>query len=132
MPDRPMSALTVRQPFASAIVFGSKDVENRSWAASYRGRLLIHAGLGEDAAPDEAWAADEEHGSPRGLIIGHVRLLDCTRLRTDSSWAMPGAVHWLLACPVALREPVPCKGRQGLWTVPDDAAAAVLAQLEDR
>jgi hypothetical protein len=102
-PVFPLTVLTVRQPWASAIIFAGKDVENRSWAASYRGRLLI---------------------------LGHVRLIDCTRLRTESRWAMPGQWHWLISSAVALREPVPCKGQRGLWTVPDDAAAAVLAQLE--
>ncbi len=40
-----MKALSVRQPFAWAIVHGGKDVENRSWATSYRGPVLIHAGM---------------------------------------------------------------------------------------
>jgi ASCH domain len=36
--------LTVRQPWAWAIIHGGKDVENRSWRTKYRGPLLIHAG----------------------------------------------------------------------------------------
>jgi hypothetical protein len=40
-----MKTLTVRQPWASLIVTGAKDVENRSWPTSYRGTLLIHAGV---------------------------------------------------------------------------------------
>ncbi len=42
-----MKAITVRQPWAWAIMHGGKDVENRSRniVGSYRGPLLIHASL---------------------------------------------------------------------------------------
>lgn len=40
----PMSYLSVRQPWAHAIVTGIKPIENRSWKTSFRGPLLIHAG----------------------------------------------------------------------------------------
>ena len=36
--------LTVRQPWAWAIIQGGKDVENRSGPTKHRGPLLIHAG----------------------------------------------------------------------------------------
>lgn len=39
-----MKALTVRQPWAWAIVHGGKDVETRTQAWAYRGPLAIHAG----------------------------------------------------------------------------------------
>ena len=32
-----MRALTVRQPWAHAIAFWGKDVENRTWATHYQG-----------------------------------------------------------------------------------------------
>ncbi len=38
-----MKTLTVKQPFASAIVHGIKDVENRNWSTDYRGPVLIHS-----------------------------------------------------------------------------------------
>ena len=37
-------ALTIKQPYASLIVEGIKDIENRTWKTNYRGRILIHAG----------------------------------------------------------------------------------------
>ncbi len=42
----PRRALSVQQPFAWAIAYGGKDVENRSWPVSFRGVLAIHASLG--------------------------------------------------------------------------------------
>lgn len=38
-----MKTLTVKQPWASLIVSGIKDIENRTWATKYRGPVLIHA-----------------------------------------------------------------------------------------
>jgi len=38
--------LTVRQPGAWLLIHGTKDIENRDWATSYRGELWIHASKG--------------------------------------------------------------------------------------
>ncbi len=38
-----MKAISLWQPWASAIVLGHKRVETRSWSTPYRGPLLIHA-----------------------------------------------------------------------------------------
>jgi hypothetical protein len=39
-----MKALTVRQPWASLIMFGGKDIENRRRPISCRGRIAVHVG----------------------------------------------------------------------------------------
>ncbi|MFB4265356.1 ASCH domain-containing protein [Nonomuraea sp. GTA35] len=44
-------------------------------------------------------------------------------------WAAEGQCHWRLARPRPLDEPVPCKGRLGLWDLPTDVEAAVMSQL---
>ena len=36
-----VKVLTVKQPWASLIVHGIKDIENRSWKTNFRGRVLI-------------------------------------------------------------------------------------------
>lgn len=120
-------ALTITQPWAHAIIFGRppKDVENRTWGTSYRGRLYIHAGRSDDAAaPGSAWACgDAWHEHAHGAIIGYVTLKDCLR-RADgvpqpaSAWFDEDATwHWLLADPVALRRPLSCAGKLALWRV---------------
>ena len=35
-----MKAITIKQPWASLIVHGIKDIENRTWRTNYRGRVL--------------------------------------------------------------------------------------------
>lgn len=37
-----MKTLSVRQPWASLLVSGLKDIENRTWAPNYKGLSLIH------------------------------------------------------------------------------------------
>jgi hypothetical protein len=41
-----VKALSIRQPWAWAIVHSTKRIENRDWNTSYRGPLLIHAAKG--------------------------------------------------------------------------------------
>lgn len=120
-------ALTVRQPWAGLIVAGIKGVENRSHPTSYRGTLLIHAGLGADA---DAMA---EHGGrlgeyPAGAIIGAVDVIGCVR-DSPSPWAAEGQWHWILANPRAC-EPVPASGALSLWkpsAAQQEQVAATLA-----
>jgi hypothetical protein len=38
-----LKVLSVRQPWAWALIFGGKDIENRSWSTKYRGPIVIHA-----------------------------------------------------------------------------------------
>lgn len=124
--ERAPRALTIRQPWAWAVIYAGKDVENRSWETSYRGTLIIHAGKGTDrdgiaflrsrgiSVPPEALAG--------GAVLGTVQLTGCVT-GSPSPWAEAGEFHWTLVNPVPLAVPIPAKGKLGLWK-PD---AAVLA-----
>ncbi|RKT31139.1 hypothetical protein DEU34_3076 [Microbacterium sp. AG1240] len=102
-----MRILTVRQPWAWAIIHAGKNVENRSRniAGFYRGPVLIHAGLTAVDNEDVLWNADlfrdAMHTAPpesrkamsvRGAILGVVDLVEvhstsviggCGRIRHD-------------------------------------------------
>ncbi len=117
----PPLALTVRQPWAAAILWGGKDTENRMWRTSHRGRLLIHAGTRADPWSDSPQAAviaaiPEELRALRGVILGEVTLVDCIRGST-SPWAAgrDNRWRWLLADPVPWDVPVPATGQRRLW-----------------
>lgn len=50
LPDK---ALSIRQPWAWAIIHAGKDVENRNWSTKFRGPVCIHAAKGGvEADPD--------------------------------------------------------------------------------
>lgn len=156
MPDlqtAPIMALTVKQPYASAIAYGDKRVENRTWTTAYRGLLAIHAGRGVewDARP-AAWTAAGlafYDGGPRkawrdslplGVVIAvadltdiHPRYRVCNPggpVTVCTPWSAWGQCHWVLGSVRPLAEPVPCKGALGLWRLPPDAEKAVRERLE--
>ncbi len=48
-----MKALSIDQPNATFVAAGIKDVENRTWTTTYRGKIYIHATLKKEFAwPD--------------------------------------------------------------------------------
>ena len=66
-----------------------------------------------------------------GAVIAIARLVDvCTATQGCGCgpWAIEGQCHWRLADVHPLAEPVACKGRLGLWDLPEEIEAAVLAQ----
>lgn len=65
-----MKALSIRQPWAWAILHAGKRIENRDWkGCSYRGPLLIHAAKGCGKAEfDDAIESIITIGAPRGLV----------------------------------------------------------------
>lgn len=119
---RTVKALTVRQPWAWAILHAGKRIENRTRRTNYRGRFYIHAGL---AVPGWPPLADVEtrcgrmpyvHDLIYGHIIGTAELMDCVWSDTlVSPWGEPQAWHWHLANVKPLREPIPARGQLGLW-----------------
>lgn len=120
---RAVPALTVKQPWATLIMMGIKDIENRMWLTGYRGPVFIHAGQKWDSDPWPKDPALEKFGLthftpdhfPRGVILGTVELVD---LITDSKslWAMPDHIHWVLKNPSLLDQPIAWRGQLGLWT----------------
>ena len=119
-------ALTIRQPWASLIMAGIKDVENRSKPTHFRGTIAVHAGKGVSA---EGMTA---HGHliedyPAGAIIGTVDIVGCVR-DSGSEWAMDGCWHWILANPRPCA-PVPAQGELSFWTPEPGDWDAVLATL---
>lgn len=122
-----VKALTIKQPWAWAIVSGHKDVENRSWATSYRGPILIHAGKARDDVREEReyddWlemfglAMPPDSELVYGAIIGIAELVDCVVLTEShpSQWASDEGYGWELRNARKLARPIPCNGALGLW-----------------
>lgn len=143
-----LRVLTVRQPWAWAIVHGGKDVENRTRniAGSYRGPVAIHAGLAKFEQHNMASRAlRAAHGTEvdarilYGAVIGVADLVDVHTVcgppfpggewPTCSPWAMSDHHHLVLANPRPLARPIPTKGRLGLWRPDDKLAAAIREQV---
>jgi hypothetical protein len=127
-----VKALTVRQPWAGAIVHQTKRVENRTWklpSSMHGARILIHAA----AQPDKQAIVYGPNLDVYGAIIGAATLTGCHydtgRQPCCSEWAFSDAYHWQLRDVIALPESVPAKGALGFWTPPANVLNAVQQQL---
>ena len=114
-----MKTISIRQPWASLIVAGVKDIENRSWQTKYRGKLLIHASQKFDKAGLEMMKKMkipeiiiETMKDYRGGIIGEVNLVDCVK-KSDSEW-FEGPYGFVLKNAKILTFK-PCKGKLGIF-----------------
>jgi hypothetical protein len=89
-------ALSIKQPWATLVIHGRKQIEIRRWSTARRGRVLIHAGRIADERT-EAWAHVPEDlfefTQMRGGIIGAVDLIDCVAYRSLEQFARDRAQH---------------------------------------
>lgn len=127
LPDR---ALSIRQPWAWAILNAGKDIENRPRRFNYRGPICIHASLYKPNEDDQAFfiatmaSAQSRDVSdvnmiglfakymPRGGIIGTAEIVDCVD-HSDSPWFF--GPHGLILRNVQPVRFIPVKGALGLF-----------------
>lgn len=133
-------ALSVRQPWAHAIVHLGKDIENRSRGFGHTGWTLVHASAG--LRPDEnSEAADwmSERGLvskplpgflqlDRGGIVGIVKVEGCLAFSASPWWTGPRGLKLSEAHPLPF---IPCKGTVAplFWRPDDDALDRVRVGL---
>lgn len=121
LPDR---ALSIRQPWAWAILNAGKRIENRPQRWKYRGPICIHASLGGDAgehlmamieikrATDGAANVPDRYQIERGGIIGTAEIVDVVT-ESDSPWFF-GPYGYVLDN-VRPHPFIPVKGALGLF-----------------
>jgi hypothetical protein len=95
-----MKIISIRQPWASLIANGFKDVENRTWRTMYRGPLLVHASQrSDDISADEIerrFGVRLPPELPLGGIVGMTEIVDCVRPHA-SKWYAPEHYAFVLA-----------------------------------
>jgi hypothetical protein len=149
-----LPAISLWQPYASAVALGLKKIETRHWRAPGRmigQRVAIHAAKRWDADSMQ-WIIDcciiddlrkkgvaNLRDLPFGAIVATAKLDTSAQitkslrqaLSEKSVWGYEllwgnyedGRYAWFLTEVRALREPIPCTGRQGFFRVdiPDDS-----------
>jgi ASCH domain len=145
-----LRALSIQHPWAAAIAYGTKRVENRAWTAPrwVIGQVIaIHASKKPDisARPPAGEEWPMERMMHLGAVLAVAKVTGChhsdecmlpvsalpTSGRTGCSpWAVRGQFHVELANVRPLPEPVPCRGALGLWRLPEDAEKLVREQME--
>jgi len=117
-----VKALSIKQPWAWAILHAGKDIENRTWKTDYRGRVLIHTGKKFDAIGWEALkdATRFHHKVPDkseflfGGIVGSVEIVDVVE-NSPSPW-FQGPYGFVLRNPVEY-DFFPLRGQLGFFEV---------------
>lgn len=129
-----MRALSIRQPWAWAIMHAGKDVENRDWPTRFRGTVAVHAAKGL-TREEHLWASmdiEERSGlrppafpmlSERGFIVGLVDIVGCVT-DSPSPW-FQGEYGFVLENPRPLVTPIYYKGALGFWNVPHELEAQI-------
>ncbi len=81
------------QPWASAIAYGTKRIENRTWPTDHRGLVLIHAGRTLDPNARDAPLARPflRRPYPRGAIVAVARLEGCHKMTAGARSGPPAA-----------------------------------------
>ena len=125
-----MKALSIKQPWAWLICAGYKDIENRTWATGFRGRVCVHAGKAvDDSGAIWLWENKEMLGIQgclgewtaicnlwkQGAIIGEADIIDCVTW-SNSPWFV-GPYGFILQNPILYDKPIPYKGRLGFFEV---------------
>lgn len=133
-----MKALTLRHPWAFAICYWGKRIENRSWRPQTELRIghrfAIHGGRAPAGVDNVRYVIEtgkelvKKFGLPPGFsdltgndivrsgIVATAVLKDVVT-RSDDPW-FEGKYGWVLDEVIVLPEPIRCPGAQGLWTVP--------------
>jgi hypothetical protein len=131
-------AITVRQPWAHAIVQGWKPIENRSWPTKVRGTIAIHAAQKSDEKAffdfvrakvlEESVALDPASALnlPRSAVIGVVDIVGCVST-SHSPW-FEGPFGFVLANARVLR-PIPCRGALQIFDLDPVVVQAIERQL---
>ncbi len=136
-----MLALTLKQPWAT-LIFAGKDIENRSWPTSVRGQVAITASGKMDISEIysacefmQSWIpkfstrifSKEAYAYDTGVVLGTVEIIDCVE-RSDSPW-FQGRFGFVLRNPRKLKVPIPVKGKQAFWTLPEDIERKVVEEM---
>ena len=137
-------ALSIKQPWASLIAHGIKDIENRAWKTNYRGKILIHVSakpskmLWELLSTEQYKIAMNYFSEVKNrefftsVIIGEVEIIDCV-INHPSIWAEKSegeivghtffhkenqkpTYNWVLANAKLYDEPIyNVKGKLSIW-----------------
>lgn len=132
-----MKVISLTEPFATLIKIGTKRIETRSWATSYRGELYIHA---SQTSIPKKWKENQElmmllkgESLGFGFLLCKCQLVDCIYMTEDfiadiqtnkaeyiSGDYKVGRYAWILETVEVLECPIRAKGQLGVWNYYDE------------
>lgn len=134
-PDIKLAAVSLLQPWGSAVVMRLKLWETRSWSTNYRGPLFIHAS--KRVKPENRklfsdqimFGVRDNRELPAGAIIGLAYLTDVQRTEKIREELLEKRDHleiilgdysdnryaWRLEHAIKFKNPVPFNGALSIW-----------------
>lgn len=124
-----MKVLSIKEPWASLIMNGTKKIETRSWKTKYRGEIYIHASLSKaKITKPEVYELIKDMNFKCGYIICKCNLVDCIYMTDEYVNDMKtnhyeeyicghyevGRYAWIVE-DVKVIKPIEAKGKLGLW-----------------
>lgn len=132
-----MKAISLWQPWASLWLSDRKVHETRHWATSHRGWLIVHAAKRIEREACQDLLVDPKD-CPLGAILGAVDLTDCRQMKYTApehqddmeagNWS-DERFAWRRTDFVKLGAPIPYKGAQGMFNVPNTEIEELLRQI---
>jgi hypothetical protein len=141
-----MRALSLTQPWASAIAHEIKRWETRSWPTHVRGEICIHSSRGFPKwAQEFADLESIEHrvlgDLPLGYILCVCNLTECRQTETlakeiselEKKWGAYdyGRFGFKIENVRVLSEPIPVRGSLGFWKVPSETEKLIRERLRN-
>jgi len=130
-----MKALSLTEPWATAVRDLLKHWETRSWPTHFRGEFALHAAKGFPRWCKDFAAEQGVNVDALGAIIAIGEITACRQTETvvkeiseqEKKWGdyAAGRFAFKIENVKPLREPVYCKGALGFWTVPPEVEARV-------
>lgn len=128
-----MKVLSLKQPWATLIALGEKNIETRSWATKYRGKIAIHASKTIDKKVFQQYTFNrilKKHGItdisqiPTGVIVAIADLteiipteelkINISRQEKILGIYKKGRFGWVLKNVKPINHII-AKGRLGVW-----------------
>lgn len=145
-----LKALSIRQPWATAIACGLKTTETRSWRSNYYGQIAICASAtqsGDDEESHDWYQGMIDHyrnlmpssyySLPFGVCVAVAQIAAYKPSKTFLTGSVDfdlgnfeaGRWGWVLENVRQVPVPVPVKGQLGLFCLPDSTSAKILEQV---
>jgi hypothetical protein len=121
-----MKALSVRQPWAWAIFYAGKDIENRSYKIkNCPETIAIHVATRRDSLDKlpSGVSRPRLEDLVTGVIIGVVDVVEVVD-RHESKW-FTGPLGWVLRNPRVLTEPIEYTGARRIWEVKPEVVRTI-------
>jgi len=102
-------AISLKQPWANLVASGKKTIETRKWTTNFRGKIVICSSQKPSIAPAGYALCTAE--------LYHIEPMKRQHEEKACIKIYPGAFSWFLKNIRPFKNPIPVKGKLGIFTL---------------